>query len=592
MSIKFNIDRPKISDQEINKNKNFNELVEQFKQHSLKKANADKSWWKNKIIRYSTIILGITVICSVSYLSLINNQKNKRQTTSTNQSIKTKNKAFIQAPSQKITIPNTKYKVNNNKNTTILHTSNTKIKIPKNSFVDKNGKDIIGDVTIEYKEMLDIGDVILSGIPMHYDSLGHSFNFESAGMFNIKGRQNNEPVFIKQNKKIEIELCSKNNEDVFNQYYLDTVSKKWNYLRKDIIIKNQLSHSVQNKNEIKLNEILSQSQKLNTLKKEITIEIPQKIDSVKFVCNKSIDKLPKGQIPYIPIKSSPDKPTFKIDGSFDEFPELMAFKNILFEVGTENKNYSKEIHDVTWSNLKIKQGTIKGKNYLLELSYRNKKEKLIVYPVLNESDYKIAQIQYENQLLTYQKLLDKRLADEQRLIKEMETKQKLYLAEIKKKEAAYNAEKLKLIERYNLEDQNELANNFKSLSNVNRTTRLFQISQFGIYNSDCPHANSKGIEIKPIFILNETKKSLKPDYIYLINHDNKMVYGLNALEATKLNYEPNGNYSFCIFHKNILFICSKNAFNETINKNNCQFILQSLPKMSENIIEFKKALEI
>ena len=592
MSTKFNIDRPKISDQEINKNKNFNELVEQFKQHSLKKANADKSWWKNKIIRYSTIILGITVICSVSYLSIINNQKNKRQAISTNQSIKTKNKAFIQTPSQKITIPNTKYKVNNNKNTTILHTSNTKIKIPKNSFVDKNGKDIIGDVTIEYKEMLDVGDVILSGIPMHYDSLGHSFNFESAGMFNIKGNQNNEPIFIKQNKKIEIELCSKNNEDIFNQYYLDTISKKWNYLRKDIIIKNQLSHSIQNKNEIKLNEILSQSKKLNTLKKEITIEIPQKIDSVKLVCNKSIDKLPKGQIPYIPIKSSPDKPTFKIDGSFDEFPELMAFKNILFEVGAENKNYSKEIHEVTWSNLKIKQGTIKGKNYLLELSYRNKKEKLIVYPVLNEIDYKIAQIQYENQLQTYQKLLDKRLADEQRLIKEMETKQKLYLAEIKKKEAAYNAEKLKLIERYNLEDQNELANNFKSLSNANRTTRLFQISQFGIYNSDCPHANSKGIEIKPIFILNETKKSLKPDYIYLINHDNKMVYGLNALEATKLNYEPNGNYSFCIFHKNILFICSKNAFNETIDKKNCQFIIQSLPKMSENIIEFKKALEI
>ena len=592
MSIKFNIDRPKISDQEINKNKNFNELVEQFKQHSLKKANADKSWWKNKIIRYSTIILGITVICSVSYLSIINNQKNKRQAISTNQSIKTKNKAFIQTPSQKITIPNSKYKVNTNKNTTILHTSNTKIKIPKNSFVDKNGKDIIGDVTIEYKEMLDVGDVILSGIPMHYDSLGHSFNFESAGMFNIKGHQNNEPVFIKQNKKIEIELCSKNNEDIFNQYYLDTISKKWNYLRKDIIIKNQLSHSIQNKNEIKLNEILSQSKKLNTLKKEITIEIPQKIDSVKLVCNKSIDKLPKGQIPYIPIKSSPDKPTFKIDGSFDEFPELMAFKNILFEVGAENKNYSKEIHEVTWSNLKIKQGTIKGKNYLLELSYRNKKEKLIVYPVLNETDYKIAQIQYENQLLTYQKLLDKRLADEQRLIKEMETKQKFYLAEIKKKEAAYNAEKLKLIERYNLEDQNELANNFKSLSNANRTTRLFQISQFGIYNSDCHHANSKGVEIKPTFIINETKKSLKPDYIYLINHDNKMVYGLNALEATKLNYEPNVNYSFCVFHKNILFICSKNNFNETINKNNCQFILQSLPKMSENIIEFKKALEI
>lgn len=592
MSIKFNINRPKISDEEINNHKDFNQLVEQFKQHSIKKANADKSWWKNKNIRYSTIILGITVICSISYLSVINNQKNNHKTISNNQFEVTKNKAFIQNPSQKISIPNTKYKVSSNKNTNIIHTSQTKIKIPKNTFVDKNGKDIIGDVTIEYKEMHDIGDVILSGIPMHYDSLGHSFNFESAGMFNINAYQNNKPVFIKPYKKIEIELASKNNENIFNQYYLDTISKKWKYLREDKIIKNQLKQSTQNENEIKINKILTQSQKLNTLKKEIIIEIPRKIDSIKLVCNKNIDKLPKEQSPFMPLKSSSDKPTFKIDGSFEEFPELMAFKNILFEVGSENKNYNKEIHEVTWSNLKIKQGTIKGKNYLLELSYRNKKERLIVYPVLNEIDYKNAQIQYENQLIIYQKLLDKRLANEQKLILEMETKQKIYLAEIKKKEEAYNFEKLKLIEKYNLENQNELAKNFKSLSNSNRTTRLFQISQFGIYNSDCPHANSEGIEIKPIFILNESRKMIKPDYIYLINHDIKSVYGLNSSEARKLNYKPNSNYSFCVFHKNILFICSKKSFNEAIDKKNQQFILQSLPKMSENIIEFKKALEI
>lgn len=49
MSIKFNIDRPKISDQEINKNKNFNELVEQFKQHSLKKLMPTKVGGKIKL---------------------------------------------------------------------------------------------------------------------------------------------------------------------------------------------------------------------------------------------------------------------------------------------------------------------------------------------------------------------------------------------------------------------------------------------------------------------------------------------------------------------------------------------------------------
>ncbi len=38
MSLKFNIDRPKVSDEEISKHKDFQKLVEKFKQQSLKKG--------------------------------------------------------------------------------------------------------------------------------------------------------------------------------------------------------------------------------------------------------------------------------------------------------------------------------------------------------------------------------------------------------------------------------------------------------------------------------------------------------------------------------------------------------------------------
>lgn len=38
MSPKFNINRQKISDDEINKHKDFNRLVDQFKKQSLKKS--------------------------------------------------------------------------------------------------------------------------------------------------------------------------------------------------------------------------------------------------------------------------------------------------------------------------------------------------------------------------------------------------------------------------------------------------------------------------------------------------------------------------------------------------------------------------
>lgn len=67
-----------------------------------------------------------------------------------------------------------------------------------------------------------------------------------------------------------------------------------------------------------------------------------------------------------------------------------------------------------------------------------------------------------------------------------------------------------------------------------------------------------------------------------------MVYGLNALEATKLNYEPNVNYSFCIFHKNILFICSKNAFNETIDKKTVNLLYNRYQKCLKILLSLKK----
>src|SRR5436190_18860901 len=80
MDLKFNIDRPKVSDEEIKKNQNFNTLVEQFKKQSLKKARGDESWRRNKLVRYSTVIAGITVVCTVTYITLQNYKKNKATT--------------------------------------------------------------------------------------------------------------------------------------------------------------------------------------------------------------------------------------------------------------------------------------------------------------------------------------------------------------------------------------------------------------------------------------------------------------------------------------------------------------------------------
>ncbi|MCW3076572.1 MAG: hypothetical protein JWO32_1181 [Bacteroidetes bacterium] len=586
MTPNFNIDRPKVSDEEIHKHKNFDELVKQFKQQSIQKAKLDNSWWKNKKVRYSSVIAGTVVICTITYLALFNS--NQKQ--NTNDKIITQSnpapaphKKFISPPSNKLSIPYSTYTISNTKGGEIKHSTASTIKIPKKSFVDKNGKDVIGDVTIEYREFQDKGDIIASGIPMNYDSSGIKLNLESAGMFDIQGSQNGEAVFIKPGSNLEVELASANNENRFNQYYLDTIQKNWTYLKKDqllnpkeiMAITSEVRHSGMDGKE--------NQKKLELLKNVVTVIIPKRLDSVKIVYTNKVSSLPKAKEPLKPSQPT-GKPTFYIDGSQEEFPELAAFDKVIFEVGDENKNYTKSMHDVTWSDVKVSEGPLKGKNYLLTLTYRSRVEKLIVYPVLSGADFEKAHKKYEQKFLEYKSLAEKRTADEKKIMAEMEAKQKIYLAEIDKNNRAIEA-----LSRQR--DLNTLNNSFSGMNNATRAMRVFSISKFGIYNSDCPHTLPEGIIMSPQFSLNENGKIILPDLVYLVDHTGNLVFNYASAQISNIRYNPASINSFVVFIKNKMYLCDKNSFTRGLSKNS-KFSVTELPESADNLPDFKKTLEI
>jgi hypothetical protein len=601
MEPNFNIDRPRISDEEIDRHKDFNQLVNKFKQQSLQKAKHDKSWWKDKKVRYTSVIAGITVICTITYFSILNSQKQKNTTNDnittqdTEQGVTNKEQGtvrFVNAPSKKIIIPYSSYKVNNAKGGEITHTGNSKIRIPLKSFVDKNGKDIIGDVVIEYREFHDKGDIIAGGIPMAYDSAGKKYNLESAGMFDVKGTQNGEPVFIKPGKDLTIELASANAEDRFNQYYLDTVERNWKYIKKDVPVRikdlsqKSKEHSAGSNQQTKN----SASQKVEKLINEVDVILPKKIDSVKIVYAKRAEVLPKPKEPFKPNKFS-GRPTFLIEANTTEFPELIAFGNVTFEVGAENKNYSREMHEITWSDIKVSEGPQKGKNYILALTYHGRTEKLIVYPVLKGDDFEKAQKRYEQKFETYRGLVEKREADEKRLMAEMEAKQKVYLAELQKKKDELAKEKSLLEAKMQAQRTNEVANSFGKMADQTRATRIFEIAKFGIYNSDCAHA-PEGKTISPVFVLNAKEKPLFPDVIYLVNHDQNSVYCYSRPDFSKIQFKESGTNSFLIFVKNNAYLCNKNGFKESADNGSNKFTVKALPENADNLVDFKNALEI
>ncbi|MBK6521644.1 MAG: hypothetical protein IPG08_04560 [Sphingobacteriaceae bacterium] len=412
MQPKFNIDRPKVSDDEINKHKDFDNLVKQFKEQSITKARSDKSWWKNNYIKYAAVIAGVTVICTVTYTALFNKStkeiaSNDKTTTLKDQNTKnTKSTKFINEPFEKIKVNNTSYKVDNSKGAEIKHPTGSKIKIPKSSFVNKAGEEIKGEVEILYREIHDQAEIIASGIPMRYDSAGKEFTFESAGMFEITGSQNGEPVFIKHDKPLTVEFNSTQTEDRFNQYLLDTVAKNWTYIKRDNPV---LSPQQQPPNPAEAKQELK---KLEQKYLPAIAAIPKRIDSVKVVYTKKIEKLEKPSQPIKPNKSA-GRPQFELDVDYKEFPELSAFKNAVFEIGSESTNYKPEMKDITWSSAEIEEGPTKGKNYILVLKLKQRIEKLVVYPVLSGTDFADASKKYEEKFEKYKTLQTKRLADEE-----------------------------------------------------------------------------------------------------------------------------------------------------------------------------------
>src|ERR1043166_3672254 len=77
MNTRFNLNRPKPADDEIEKAKDFDALVSRFKKESIQKAKADRSWRSGRKVVYTAVILGVAVVCTVTLLSISREQNQK-----------------------------------------------------------------------------------------------------------------------------------------------------------------------------------------------------------------------------------------------------------------------------------------------------------------------------------------------------------------------------------------------------------------------------------------------------------------------------------------------------------------------------------
>jgi len=559
MKRKYTIDRKKLSTEEISQGKNFDQLMNMATPIKLPFYKA--GWFGPSVI--TAVLISASI---VTYILISENKETPTKEASIPEMpvitppTYSEDTPCINPPSESLQISGTTYKVNNQKGDKIEHPSGTIIEIPKNAF-EINGKPVEGEVEIKYKEYKDQVDILLSGIPMHYDSANTDYVLESAGMVQINGYQDDIPVDIANGKSIKISFPTDDDSQRFNLYELDTANNKWDYMGKPSI-SNETATIIESNEERK--QIESEENFIKGLDVQI-VDDSLVINSSETILNNytaSIDqiqtdlenvreeiKVLEKNVPVKPMKSRNKDRQFNLEVDPEEFPELSEYKEVLFEV-IENTEFNNSLYSIEWDDVTLEE-VEKGVMYRMKLFKNDKSTNIIVRPVFEGKNMEEAIKKFEN----YTKKLELKKEEEEAL-KE-------------KYEKAYEKYKQEL-ERIQLEQKirEEMAKNWKKKADFAKNLRMsFEIERFGTWNCDSPVPQPKGKTVSASFS-NLAGTSLILGTVYLIERNRNTIFPYNYSQYNKLKFNPNEENILVGFTSDDhIAIFQKDKFKEVKNKN-------------------------
>lgn len=528
------MNRPKLSSEEIAKQKNFDSVLKQ-QGNIAGKAIYKKPWFLSSVVVATIAVVTSIVMMTNKNGTEISPNADEQLAVSSDDSLALE--AFYKAEEAKpciappiagLYIPYTVFKVNAEKGGVLDFKTGTKLTVPKNAFTDANGKPLKGEVELRYREFHDGVDIFLSGIPMTYDSAGNRYHFESAGMMEMLAYQNGQQVAMAAGKSINVDLASNYEGDKYNLYKLDTLHNNWSCLGKDKVV----SASSQNARPEN-----AKKQDVKETPEYVAVEV--KKEEAKTEKEVKVAALPKTSTvePKKPEIAKKGKFTFNLDVDPKEFPELNVYKGLLFEVGEENKNFNSAMYDVTWDDAAVKEGSKKGSNYILTLQKGNKKHELVVYPVFEGKNYETAMKEYQEKFSKYTSTLEKRKEDEKKIEEDYQAK----LAALKAQQAE--------IER---QWKEKVDNEFRTMDTQQKVRRVFAINSFGVYNCDNPMAYPKGV-LTNATLTNEKSAKLMCFDVFLVDKKRNGMFTYTRNPVTTFSFDPKADNILWTVENGVLF---------------------------------------
>lgn len=424
------------------------------------------------------------------------------------------NPAFIQPLFAGAESPDTSFTVDAAQGGMYFNSNGSIIRVPGSAFLDSAGNPVSGTVELRYKEFHDPAKIFMAGIPMTYDSAGTQYNFESAGMIDISAWQNGKPLRVNPDSMIHVAIVSNSDEERFNTYYLDTAAKKWEYVNDA---------------------------------KAVVFNPPSNDSANKATVVTSIT-----DPPVAPKIAEKGKPSFAIAFDPAEFPELVTYKGVRFEVDENQTPYNKEDKKVQWEDVVIKR--VKNKDHFKVTFTAGSREAVyITQPVVDEKDFAAAKKSWEERYAAYEQGVKQREANE-------------------KAQAAAMQKLMEDQDRHRIWVNDTLAERARQMrvaANMQYTQesmvmREFIISDFGMWNSDCPMSLPQGMQI---FAKTDRGdgKPLDAGKVFLVQKNINALYQYYSLNAFQFDTLAQ-NMLWAVTKDGRLAVCNTDDFNAAIEK--------------------------
>ncbi len=262
----------------------------------------------------------------------------------------------------------------------VFHRPNgTHIEIPANSIVDKNGKEVKGEVEFRFREMHKASEIFLSGIPMQMNE-DRTKHLQSMGMVELRVFKAGEELALKEGKEIGIDVATENKPD--NNYDL------W-YLNND------------------------ENWEQNGVFKTVTNDRR----------DLALSNLPSPNKPKKPVEDI----LFQL-ASDKNMPHLKVWNGVDWSLspGQDNKKLYRAMR-INWDKIDIQLINKRNKLYRISFSAKNKDHKgnifsesisVLATPNVKKKDMKKILAQYEEDLNSFAEVLKNREIEEDRLLEE------------------------------------------------------------------------------------------------------------------------------------------------------------------------------